>query len=843
MKQVREKTLLFVLSVLMLVASAGSAWAFTVTSLTGPATSYVGETKRYTITHDAGEPVTVAWVVQTSVNGSNQTVASYNSGTTLYIDIPFIAIAGNTLPATRHVMCVASLVSKPSTQAPTNMNVLVSPWPVPTLGIGSPSLSLTKAGPITYTVTYTDADTVTLANAGVTLNKTGTANGTAAVLGTGNSTRTINISGITGNGTLGISIAAGTASNMGSSYAAVAGPSTIFTVDNTVPVTTINTKPDAISNAANAIFTFSASETSTFQCQINGGSFSACTSPKEYANLTTGNHTFSVKATDTAGNAETTPASYPWTISTIPTTTLGGPRSSIEGKTERYTVTINSSDPVTIEWYVNGVKSSVSGTQIDVPFATPGDYNVAVTVYPTAYPVSKKTITIPVIVSPYPSPTIKYVGPRSSVEGKTERYTATFDTKDPVTIEWYVNGVKSSVSGTQIDVPFATPGTYDIAVTVIPTAYPNSKATITIPVIVSVLRAPLVGLSTTKRGEVGFPMTLLATVKSQDIPSIPLVVKWEMPDGTIANTLTATYTPRLEDMGKATFKFSAYPEGYPNSKKEATLQVPIEKYEFPTFTLKNYTKKTGIVPHYVLYAADARIQSITEILTYSWNMGDGTVMPNKSKAAHTYTVVGEYPVTLTVTDTKGNSKVLTDTVTVTSVEAISIDSITVKGTNKYMRAPVTGIFKAVISGGNPKVDRFATYAWTVNGQPIGRNSSMTTHTFMEPGTNIVGLTVTSKNGLTGSGTTTVVINDNIVPECAIEATDFPSKKYTKLVAQCTDTDGRIRALSWDLGNGQTSKVQTVYAKYAESGNYTVSLTGTDDSGGTVTVSKDVAVQR
>jgi len=757
MKQVREKTLLFVLSVLMLVASAGSAWAFTVTSLTGPATSYVGETKRYTITHDAGEPVTVAWVVQTSVNGSNQTVASYNSGTTLYIDIPFIAIAGNTLPATRHVMCVASLVSKPSTQAPTNMNVLVSPWPVPTLGIGSPSLSLTKAGPITYTVTYTDADTVTLANAGVTLNKTGTANGTAAVLGTGNSTRTINISGITGNGTLGISIAAGTASNMGSSYAAVAGPSTIFTVDNTVPVTTINTKPDAISNAANAIFTFSASETSTFQCQINGGRFSACTSPKEYANLTTGNHTFSVKATDTAGNAETTPASYPWTISTIPTTTLGGPRSSIEGKTERYTVTINSSDPVTIEWYVNGVKSSVSGTQIDVPFATPGDYNVAVTVYPTAYPVSKKTITIPVIVS--------------------------------------------------------------------------------------VLRAPLIGLSTTKRGEVGFPMTLLATVKSQDIPSIPLVVKWEMPDGTIANTLTATYTPRPEDMGKATFKFSAYPEGYPNSKKEATLQVPIEKYEFPTFTLKNYTKKTGIVPHYVLYAADARIQSITEILTYSWNMGDGTVMPNKSKAAHTYTVVGEYPVTLTVTDTKGNSKVLTDTVTVTSVEAISIDSITVKGTNKYMRAPVTGIFKAVISGGNPKVDRFATYAWTVNGQPIGRNSSMTTHTFMEPGTNIVGLTVTSKNGLTGSGTTTVVINDNIVPECAIEATDFPSKKYTKLVAQCTDTDGRIRALSWDLGNGQTSKVQTVYAKYAESGNYTVSLTGTDDSGGTVTVSKDVAVQR
>jgi hypothetical protein len=108
---------------------------------------------------------------------------------------------------------------------------------------------------------------------------------------------------------------------------------------------------------------------------------------------------------------------------------------------------------------------------------------------------------------------------------------------------------------------------------------------------------------------------------------------------------------------------------------------------------------------------------------------------------------------------------------------------------------------------------------------------------------VVGLTVTSKNGLTGSGTVSVTINENMLPECTISSTDYPKFKYTKLIARCSDEDGRIRTISWDLGNGQTSKAETVYAKYTESGTYSVSLTATDDSGGSITVNQDVSVQR
>jgi hypothetical protein len=103
----------------------------------------------------------------------------------------------------------------------------------PTVVISAPSLVVTKSGPVTYTVIYTGAtNTVTLATGNVTVNKTGTADGTIAVTGSGTSTRTVTLSNITGNGTLGISIAANTASDLAGNTAGAAGPGTTFTVDN-----------------------------------------------------------------------------------------------------------------------------------------------------------------------------------------------------------------------------------------------------------------------------------------------------------------------------------------------------------------------------------------------------------------------------------------------------------------------------------------------------------------------------------------------------------------------------------------------------------------------------------
>ncbi len=81
----------------------------------------------------------------------------------------------------------------------------------------------------------------------ITVNATGSASaGSVAVSGSGTN-RTVTLSSLTGNGTLGISIAAGTASDTGGNAAPAAGPSATFTV------TPANTAPTFVGTMTNLI--------------------------------------------------------------------------------------------------------------------------------------------------------------------------------------------------------------------------------------------------------------------------------------------------------------------------------------------------------------------------------------------------------------------------------------------------------------------------------------------------------------------------------------------------------------------------------------------------------------
>jgi hypothetical protein len=85
--------------------------------------------------------------------------------------------------------------------------------------------------------------------------------------------------------------------------------------DTTPPATTIDSGPTGTVSTSSATFAFSSSEAnSTFECSVDGAAFEVCTSPREYANLSEGSHTFSVRATDVAGNVDATPASRTWTV-------------------------------------------------------------------------------------------------------------------------------------------------------------------------------------------------------------------------------------------------------------------------------------------------------------------------------------------------------------------------------------------------------------------------------------------------------------------------------------------------------------------------------------------------
>jgi hypothetical protein len=83
-----------------------------------------------------------------------------------------------------------------------------------------------------------------------------------------------------------------------------------------MPDTTLTATPLASSTSSTANFTFICGETATFEASLDSGAYVSVTSPATYTNLSDGSHTFNVRATDSAGNIDPSPASYSWTIDT-----------------------------------------------------------------------------------------------------------------------------------------------------------------------------------------------------------------------------------------------------------------------------------------------------------------------------------------------------------------------------------------------------------------------------------------------------------------------------------------------------------------------------------------------
>jgi LPXTG-site transpeptidase (sortase) family protein len=111
----------------------------------------------------------------------------------------------------------------------------------PTVAIGAPAPASTTTGPVDFAVTITGGATFNLLNTNVTLTTTGTAAATTiTVTNGGTATPTVTLSGISGDGTIRISIAAGIAQDGTGNPSPAAGPSTALIVDNTGPTVLFN---------------------------------------------------------------------------------------------------------------------------------------------------------------------------------------------------------------------------------------------------------------------------------------------------------------------------------------------------------------------------------------------------------------------------------------------------------------------------------------------------------------------------------------------------------------------------------------------------------------------------
>ena len=102
-----------------------------------------------------------------------------------------------------------------------------------------------------------------------------------------------------------------------------------------------------VTNDATPTFTFSSTDAS-FECQVDDAPFAACASPYTTAELADGEHTFSVRAKDSNGIFDPTPATRTFSVDTTPPDTFidSGPAPQVHSGT--LTFTTRASEPGTI---------------------------------------------------------------------------------------------------------------------------------------------------------------------------------------------------------------------------------------------------------------------------------------------------------------------------------------------------------------------------------------------------------------------------------------------------------------------------------------------------------------
>ena len=155
--------------------------------------------------------------------------------------------------------------------------------------------------------------------------------------------------------------------------------------------TTITSGPSGNVSATTASFSFSSPATkSTFECSLDGATFSACTSPKEYSGLSNGEHTFRVRAVSADAIADTTPASRTWTVvdTASPKVSSATPANNATGVKRNTNLTATFSERMDTSTLTNStfqlfkVNTDGSTTQITNVTVTPSTDGLKATLNP-----------------------------------------------------------------------------------------------------------------------------------------------------------------------------------------------------------------------------------------------------------------------------------------------------------------------------------------------------------------------------------------------------------------------------------------------------------------------------
>ena len=593
------------------------------------------------------------------------------------------------------------------------------------------------------------------------------------------------------------------------------------TINNVAPTITSISAPDGLEGTP---ISFSASatdpgaDTLTFSWTFgDSGTGTGDSLTHTYADQ----GTYTVTLTVTDGDGGTATATETVVVGNAPPsiTAIGIPSTGTEGSPVTLTgaATDVSADPLTFNWDF-GDSSVGTGASVSHTWVEDGTYSVTLTVSDGdgGSDTASGTITID-----NAAPVITSSAFGSGDEGDAIAFSVAWTDAgilDTHTVAWDFGDSGSGAGATPTHV-YADDGAYTVTVTVTDDDGGSVSATGTTTV---GNVAPVVSASTIPDGDEG--ETLTFTVAWTDAGAADThTVTWDFGDSGSASGATATHA--YADNGS--FSVTATVTDDDGGSVTVTDTADIANVD-PVITLID-GPTTGSEEELLTWTVTATDAGSADTHTYEFDFGDGSpvVSGPDVEASHAYDDDGTYVLTVTVTDDDGGSTSDTLVIEIENGPPV-INTMTVPATADE-GSPV-----AMSAAATDAPSDTLTYDWDFGDSDTDSGDSVT-HTWADDGVYTVTLTVTDDDGGFDEMTASITVN-NVDP--SIDSLTVPSGDEGAallLTATASDPGADTLTFEWDFGDATpTDTGDTLTHAWMDDGVYTVTLTVTDDDGGSVT---------
>ncbi|NIN33952.1 MAG: PKD domain-containing protein, partial [Gammaproteobacteria bacterium] len=310
---------------------------------------------------------------------------------------------------------------------------------------------------------------------------------------------------------------------------------------------------------------------------------------------------------------------------------------------------------------------------------------------------------------------------------------------------------------------------------------------------------------------------------SYDPDGVIVSYLWDFGDGTsIGSVVIVVYA--YADDGNYTVTLTVTDDDGATASATA-IKTVLNRSPVASFTESAETVYTSDV---VTFNASDSYDSDGSIVSHFWDFGDSSNATG-SVVDHAYADDGNYTVTLTVTDDDGATDSVSATKTVLNKSPVA--SFTESAATVYTGNSIN--FNA--SDSYDPDGNIINYLWDF-GDGSNTTGEVASHSYTDDGNYTVTLTVTDDDGAADSATSlkTVLNRSPVATFTESSETVYTSETITFNASNSYDPDGTVVGYFWNFGDGTNATGETASHSYTDDGNYTITLTVTDDDGATAT---------